>query len=116
MPNITFAQFESGIITYIENEIIKKITDWRKWLIGGAVALGMGKFEGMYAQIKENPIIKSLGVIDDQGLIDIDSLYNAAKQTAQATGSVTQTLPILGATTFTVDDIDSLYRYILEAV
>lgn len=52
-----------------------------------------------------------MGVIDDQDQIDIDAIYREFAAQAQR-GAVTFDVPLVGALTLTVADVDKLYRYI----
>lgn len=109
---VTLAQVRSGLERYIEAEIISQIADWRKWVIGAAASMALDKSTDIFNQLKGNPMIKALGVIDDQDMIDIDRLHAEFAKQAQR-GAITIDVPMLGALTLNAHDVDRLYQYIM---
>ena len=65
-------------------------------------------------QLKEHTAVQLMGVMDDGGNIDIDRLYNAARQKMDGQ-KLPVDVPIIGELRFDVGDLDKLYRYIREA-
>ena len=109
---VTLAQVRTGLEKYIEAEIISKIVDWRKWIVGAAASMALDKSTDIFNQLKENPMIKALGVIDNQDMIDIDRLHSEFAKQAQR-GAITIDVPMLGALTLNAHDVDRLYQYIM---
>ena len=109
---VTLAQVRSGLERYIEAEIISQIADWRKWVIGAAASMALDKSTDIFNQLKGNPIVKALGEIDDQDMIDIDRLHSEFAKQAQR-GAITIDVPMLGALTLNAHDVDRLYQYIM---
>ena len=72
---VNLAQVQMGIEKYIENEIIAKIVDWRKWVIGAGASMALSRSTDIFNQIKDHPVIKAMHIIDDNDLIDIDKLH-----------------------------------------
>ena len=55
-----------------------------------------------------------MGIMDAEGNIDLDRLYNAAR--TQVDGKkIPLTIPVIGELRFDVNDVDRLYKYIQEA-
>lgn len=104
---MTYERVETGVIKYIQDEIANKAPGHIKFLIYAGTFLGTTKFETMFNELKDNVIIKSLGVIDEHDDIDIDSLYCAAKKSMEKVGTV----EYMGIK-FNEGDVDSLYNYI----
>lgn len=109
---VTLAQVRTGLERYIEAEIISQIADWRKWVIGAAASMALDKSTDIFNQLKGNPMVKALGVIDDQDMIDIDRLHAEFAKQAQR-GAITIDVPMLGALTLNAHDVDRLYQYIM---
>lgn len=96
---------ELGVIDYIHQEIAAKATGLTKFLIYTGSFLGAAKGEKLIAQYL--PILQQMDLIDEEGDIDIEALYNAAKQGIKQSGSFEYKGII-----FDEKDIDKLYNYI----
>ena len=65
-------------------------------------------------KLRENPAVQMMGIMDADGNIDLDRLYNAAR--TQVDGKkIPLTIPVIGELRFDVNDVDRLYKYIQEA-
>jgi hypothetical protein len=58
------------------------------------------------------PFIKMLDVVDENGMIDIDIIYQAFFNQAKK-GEAVINLPMVGETKLNERDIEMLYRYIV---
>lgn len=103
----------NGIEKYLNEEILSKINDWRKWIVGGMLDVVLLKGTDMFNSLKSNELVKSLNLIDTYDNIDVDTLYEALKKRAEK-GSITFDVPLLGAMTLTKMDVDKLYQKIIE--
>lgn len=104
---MTYDRVETGVIKYIQEEIASKAPGHIKFLIYAGTFLGTTQFEAMFKDLKENVFIKSLGVIDENDDIDVESLYCAAKKAMEKVGTV----EYMGIK-FNVNDVESLYTHI----
>lgn len=109
---VNLAQVQLGVEKYIENEIITKIVDWRKWVVGAGVSMALSRSTEFFNQIKDHPVVKAMGVIDDNDMIDIDKLHAEFAKQAQR-GAITFDVPLMGALTLNAADVDKLYSYIV---
>ena len=109
---VNLAQVQLGVEKYIENEIITKIVDWRKWVVGAGVSMALSRSTEIFNQIKDHPVVKAMGVIDDNDMIDIDKLHAEFAKQAQR-GAITFDVPLMGALTLNAADVDKLYGYIV---
>ena len=73
----------------------------------------MNKGTNMFNAFKAHPVVKMLEVIDENGMIDIDTIYTELRKQAEK-GSATFDAPMIGTITLTKDDVDKLYRLIKE--
>lgn len=105
-------QVTNGISKYIENEIIIKVPDWRKWVIGAGASLALQNVSQIFNQIKENPMIKTMNIIDANDRIDIDRLYAVFTEQARH-GPVTFDVPLVGPYTMYEQDVNVIYQYIV---
>lgn len=100
-------EIEIGILDYVNNEIAPKANGLTKFLIYSGTALGTVKLENLIGKYK--PLMLQLGIMNTDGDIDIEALYQAAKTGIQNSGSFTA-MGII----FDESDIDNLYKYIKE--
>lgn len=100
------ADFELGIAKYIKQEVAPNIPNslLRFGLYTGSVIIA-GKTERLIE--KHMPTLKAMDIIDDNGEIDVDLLYKAAKEGMAATGTVE-----IKGMVFNSQDIDSIYKFI----
>lgn len=108
---VTLQAVKAGVQKYLEEELIAKISGWQKWIVGAALSMGIDKADAMYESLKNNDLIKMLNVIDDNGLIDIDAVYEKLmEQASKSTASFT--VPMLDTITLNVTDVEKIYKCI----
>lgn len=98
-------QIELGLMDFIHNEIASKTSGLMKFLIYTGSFLGAGKVENMI--MTHQKLLKDLGILLDDGAIDIDILYEASKKGIEKSGKFEYKGIIFDET-----DIDKLYQYI----
>ena len=101
-----------GITKFIDNEIVGNLHDWRSWVLGSALGISLSKFDSIFNELKKNEFVKMLGVIQGD-MVDVDTIYKELKKQASR-GSITFSIPMIGALTLSDKDVESLYRYIIE--
>lgn len=107
---ITIDRAKSALMEYISDEFCNRLYDYRKWLVPIFIGSYMPKLDKMIEENKEGLV--SLGFMDENGLVCIDTVYKRFKDTAEEYGDVIQKMPLLGEVTFTSKDIDKLYKII----
>ena len=105
----------NGISKYIAVEMYPAINDWQEILARMVISRAMANQEQIRKAITNNPIVKALALVDDNGDIDIDTLMKELKEQITAKGNVEIRLPMFGKFTFTANDVDKLYKMISEA-
>ena len=80
---VTYNQVVNGMTKYIDQEIINKIQGWQRWALGAGAGIMMTKGTNMFNALKANPIIKMLDVIDENDMIDIDTIYTELRKQAE---------------------------------
>lgn len=108
---ITKEQFVNGLITYLDREVIPQLPTSGKWYVGTVAFLATTKTDIIFSQLQNTPMVKMLGIIDQEGLIDVDALATALKQSAEKYGKLQIIFPILGTMTFSSTDVDKLRTY-----
>lgn len=108
---VTVQQISEGIGRYIDNELMPKVAGIRKWMLGVA-----GIYAGQMASDKivgSSDLLKSVGIMSEDGMIDLDKFMPYVKSMASQSGPVTEHISMLGDITFDASDVDKLYQYIL---
>ena len=111
---VTIDQAMRGVAKYADNEIIPHLPTGKGIGAGIALALIMDGGKSRILALKDHPAVQMMGVMDAEGNIDLDRLYNAAR--ARVDGKkIPLTIPVIGELRFDVNDVDRLYKYIQEA-
>lgn len=112
---VSIDKIEQGVASYLDNELMPQLQNngWEKVVIGAAASLAIHKFGAIVAGYKDHKLVKMLGIMDDDGNVDVEALANELKQNVPKTG-FDISVPIVGTMTFHKDDIDKLYEYIMK--
>ena len=111
---VTYNQVVNGMTKYIDQEIVNKIQGWQGWALGALSSIAISnKGANIFNALKANPVVKMLEVIDENGMIDIDTIYTELRKQAEK-NSATFNAPMIGTITLTKDDVDKLYHLIKE--
>lgn len=103
-----------GLTAYLDAEIISKLHGSLKaWMIGAILEAIGDSAENVYRQIQSIPLIDALNIIDGEN-VDVDRAYALLRKQAQR-GPATEKIPLLGPITFSIADVDALFRHIKGA-
>ena len=103
----------NGLAKYIDTEIVSKVPGWKKWIVGSGIGMLLSNAENVVTQIKNNEFVKLLNIIDDYNNIDVENIYKELKRQAQK-GSIEVELPMVGTFVLNEQDVDKLYRLIIN--
>ena len=82
-----------------------------RWVFG---ALGTGvvlKLDKLTDNVRSNPVVSAMGIIDDNNMVDVEMLYQLIMpQTEKCPAEIS--LPGVGTVRITADDVQNLYTYI----
>lgn len=104
---INTEQLQRAIMQYFDTEIVAKATGFKKFTMGLIAELYRPKINSIITGLANSPFIKMSDIVDENNLIDIDHLYNAAKESIKKSGQF-----ILYDIIFNESDIDKLYNII----
>ena len=111
---ISIDQLMRGVSRFADLEIIPHLPTGKGIGAGIALALLMDGGKARMLQLREHPAVQLMGIMDEQGSIDLDRLYSAARPKVDGQ-KLPVTIPIIGELRFDVSDLDKLYKYIQEA-
>jgi hypothetical protein len=111
------SSFIPGISRFIDVSVLSHYpaTSMKRILMAGAVSLYLKQNENMIDTLASNPLFTSLGVIHSDGNVDVESLRDALKGEIKKAGFMRLTIPMIGDIDFTPEDVDTLYKFIVEA-
>lgn len=105
-------QILNGLINYADHEVMDKLPTTGKWVMGTTIGLMTNKANTVIDNLRNNSIVKMLGIIDDDGNIDADALITALKSSADRYGKITVEVPLVGKLSFSSNDVESLRTYL----
>lgn len=111
---VSLDQIKRGAARYLDEEFTKKLSGWQRWVIGAAGAMMLENLDASLLAFKDHPLVKSLGVMDEAGNVDLDRVYSYVMTEAKK-GPVTFTAPLLGPVTLNERDVEKLYTCIAQA-
>ena len=76
---VTIDQAMRGVAKYADDEIIPHLPMGKGIGAGIALALIMDGGKAQLLKLRENPAVQMMGIMDADGNIDLDRLYNAAR-------------------------------------
>lgn len=97
-------QFKRGVDLFFTQEVFPKLPEGKRFVAAFGTAL-------ILSGIEKHPMVQSLGLTAENGMMDVERAYGAAK-TASKVAPLVLDLPIVGVMRFNAQDIDSLYNYI----
>ena len=108
---VTYGQVIDGLSKFIDSEVVNQLTGNQRILLGMASGIALRKGEHIYNTLRNNNIVKMFDIVDGEGHIDIETLYEEArKQTIKEV--IRLEIPMIGTLKLNEGDIDKLYNYI----
>lgn len=111
---VSIDKVQTGISRYLDNEVVPKMSGANRWLFSAAAAAYVAEAPKLVKKLNENKALAALNLIDEAGNVDVEKIYQSLKPAA-AKCPAPITLPIIGTLTFTEQDVDSLYAYIMQS-
>lgn len=111
---VSVDKIEKGIANYLDAEFMPQLQSngVEKVIIGTAVSLFIRRSGVIIGGYKDNKVVKMLGIMDDDGNVDVETLAEELKKNISKEG-FTIDIPILGILTFHKEDVDKLCDYIM---
>ena len=109
---VTMQQVKTGLVRYIDTDVLPHLTGIKKLGLGVYTALAANNVVGLMGKYREHPAVAVLDVIDADGNVDIDKLYQAVAPQFANGEKQTISIPLIGDMTVDRTDLEKLYRYI----
>lgn len=112
----TMTQVKTGLVRFIENDILPHLPTGKKVALGIYVMLAAQNMETKAMKYVKHPAVSILEVVDENGNVDVDKLYQAVVPNFNAGQKVPIQIPIINmAYNLDMTDIEKIYKYIKEA-
>lgn len=111
---VSIDKIEKGVANYLDAELMPQLQSngIEKVIIGTAASLLIRKSGDIITGYKDNKLVKMLGIMDDNGNVDVETLAEELKKNISKDG-FTVDIPIIGTLTFHKEDVDKLCDYIM---
>lgn len=110
---VSFENVELGVADYIDREFLSQYPDdsLQKVLLGAGISLVLKQKLQEARAMLETDIAKNTGIVDEDGMIDVDLLRDTLK--AQMTDKgIHYENRLVGSITFHKEDVDTLYKFL----
>ena len=103
-----------GIAKYIDSEIYSGMNDLQEIAARVVVGRVLQNKEHIKKSLVNNGIIKTFGVIDDEGMVELEGFAKDLKNEISKKGKITISIPLFGKLTFHPNDVNTIYKNITE--
>lgn len=107
-----FEDIIHGISKYINDEIYPGMNDWQELFARVAVGRFLDNETALKETIVNNGFIKTFGIMDTEGMFEIDALMHDIKKEISKKGKMEFHIPMFGKLIFKPEDVDVLYKTI----
>lgn len=107
-----FEEVITGISKYINNEIYPNMNDWQEIIARLAVGRIINDEGKLKEVITQNAFIRTFGIVDEDGMVDVETIAKEIKSEIAKKGKLTFSVPMFGNISFSPTDVDILYRTI----
>ena len=114
---VSIERVEKGIANYMDTELMTKLpaNGWERVVIGAAIGIAVKRSERVVNALRDNAIARALGVLTEDGSVDVDVLKDAAMEQVKKQGfAEIGGIPIIKKITFRAEDVEKLYQCIME--
>jgi hypothetical protein len=112
---VSTTQIKAGLSDYAYAHLLPKFEPWKQFVAGTAIGALGGKAEALVQGLAKNPAIVATGLIQENGLVDLDAIYKGALEQIQRQGTLPVDIPMIGRIVFGPDDIQAIYQSISRA-
>ena len=107
-----FEKVIDGMSKYINDEIYVGMNDLQEFTARVIVGRIINNQENVKEMLINNGFMRTFGIIDTEGMVDVDSIANDIKREIARKEKITFNIPMFGRMTFKPTDVDMLYRHI----
>ena len=109
---VSVNQIKNGVVEYATAHVMPKLSPGRQFAAGTALGIVAARADAIAAELAANNAVKATGLITENGMVDLDALYNAALVQLRRQKTLPVDIPMIGRLTFDENDLAELYRKI----
>jgi len=114
---VTPSQMAAGVVAFAETELLPAMSGWQLWTASAALVLAGQRADALITTLAGNEAVKALGLVDEQGNIDIEAAAEAVKGAIRKHGKLPIELPVFGCSfKLSENDVETLRGYITRGV
>lgn len=110
--NYKFESIIDGLYRYIDNEIMTGMNDLQEIIARLAIGRVAENQEAIKNALMNNGVIRSFGIMDSDGCVDVEGLTKDLKREIERKEKVSISIPLIGKLTFKSQDVDTIKQYI----
>jgi hypothetical protein len=111
-----FEKVIDGLSKYIDREVYVGMNDFQELVARVFIGRVLNNSESVKKALIDNGFIRTFGIIDEDGMVDVDTLANDVKREIGRKDKLVVNVPMFGKLTFTPSDIDVMVNYIKEVL
>jgi hypothetical protein len=105
---ISFEKVLDGINRYIDREIYQNLSDVQELVARVVMGRVNQNAEAIKQSLMSNGVVKTLCIIDSDGMVDVDRLLQDIRKEIDRKGSIQVEVPMIGKLTFKPEDTQVL--------
>ena len=110
----SFENVLDGINRYIDREIYSNLSDVQELVARVVMGRINQNSEAIKQSLMSNGFVKTLCIIDSDGMVDVERLLQDVRREMERQGSVQVEVPMIGKLTFKPEDADVLREEIMR--
>lgn len=107
-----FEKVIDGLSKYINDNIYAGMNEWQAFAARVLVSRFISNQDNVKNMIINNGFIRTFGIVDIEGMVDVETLAKDIKRELQRAEKITFDIPVFGKYTFKPSDVDVLYQSI----
>lgn len=109
---LEFEKVIEGISKYINDEMYSRMNDFQEFAARVLIGRFLTNDEAIKESLINNGYIRTFGIIDGDGMVDVDGLARDIKRELERKEKISFTVPMFGKLTFVPNDVNVLYKTI----
>ena len=110
---VSFEHVLDGINRYVDREIYSKLNNVQELFMRIVFGRINQNSEIIKNNLMNNGFVKTLCIIDSDGMVDVERLLQDVRREIERQGSIEIEIPFIGKLTFSPADVDSLHNEIV---
>ena len=108
---IHYTRVIQGLVAFVQNDITGKLNgSWKAWALKVLVAMAASKGEALFHMVSSKPMATTIGLVDGEN-VNVEVIMAELRKQAQGS-TATIDIPMIGAYTLDINDVEALNRYI----